>query len=102
MASFYDYIDSDQYLPGEVYRAQVSRFNTPMDRAEAMQKLRMNKMDFKPDDMSGTTLGGEAFATFAGLQSPNAFFSTVTPGIFPKGLMNNRIPGLNFEGFLGV
>ena len=46
MLSFYDYIDSGNYLPGDVYRAQVSRYRTPMDRSDALQQLQMNQMDF--------------------------------------------------------
>ena len=102
MASFYDYIDSGDYLPGDVYRSQVSRYRTPMDRAEALQLIRMNQMDFDLDDKQGF-MSGPSFATFATLSNnPNALFTAKAGPNLPKGLMNNRIPGFNFGGFLGV
>ena len=102
MSSYYDYIDSGDYLPGDVYRAQVSRYRTPMDRSDALQQLQMNQMDFDLDDKQGF-MSGESFATFAALNNnPNALFAAKVGQTFPKGLMNNRIPGFNFGGFLGV
>lgn len=102
MASYYDYIDSGDYLPGDVYRAQVSRYRTPMTRADALEQLRMNQMDFDLDDKQGF-MSGELFSTFAALNNnPNALFAAKVGQTFPKGLTNNRIPGFNLGGFLGV
>jgi hypothetical protein len=91
MASYYDYIDSGNYLPGDVYRAQVSRYRTPMDQADALQTLRMNQMDFDLDDNTNTGfMRGEAFGTFAALSNnPNALFASKVGQTLPKGLMNN-------------
>lgn len=104
MVSYYDYIDSGNYLPGDVYRAQVSRYRTPMDQADALQTLRMNQMDFDLDDNTNKGfMRGEAFGTFAALSNnPNALFASKVGQTLPKGLMNNTIPGFNFGGFLGV
>jgi len=103
MASFYDYIDSSaDYLPGDVYRAQVSRYGTPMRRADALQALRMDQMDFDLDNSKGL-MQGQLFGTFAALNNnPNALFAAKVGQTFPKGLMNNPIPGFNFSGSLGV
>lgn len=102
MASYYDYIDSGEYLPGDVYRAQVSSYRTPMDRSDALQQLRMNQMDFDIDDKQDF-MSGQSFANFAALSNnPNALFTAKVGQNLPKGLMNNRIPGFNFGGFLGV
>ena len=98
MASFYDYIDSSaDYLPGDLYRSQVSRY-----RADALQALRMDQMDFDLDNSKGL-MQGELFGTFAALNNnPNALFAAKVGQTFPKGLMNNPIPGFNFSGSLGV
>ena len=103
MLCFDDYIDSGNYLPGDVYRAQVSRYRTPMDRSDALQQLQMNQMDFDLDDNTNKGfMRGEAFGTFAALSNnPNALFAAKV-GQTVKGLMNNNIPGFNFGGFLGV
>ena len=104
MASFYDYIDSAaDYLPGDIYRAQVSRYRTPMDRSEALQTLRMDQMDFDLDNSNKGLMEGETFGNFAALSNnPNSLFAAKVSQTLPRGLMNNKIPGFNFSGFLGV
>jgi hypothetical protein len=103
MARFFNYIDSsDDYLPGDIAQAQVSRFKTAMDRADALSLLRMSQMDFKPDNMGSTTMGGEAFAAFANLQKPTTFFNSGSSRLIPAGLQNLGIPGISFGNFIGV
>ena len=103
MARFFDYIDSSaDYLPGDIAQASVSRFKTAMDRADALSLLRMNQMDFKPDNMGSTNMGGEAFAAFANLQKPSTFFNSGTNQLLPSGLRNIGIPGISFSNFIGV
>lgn len=103
MARYFDYIDSSaDYLPGDIAQAQVSRYGTAMDRADAMSLLLMNQMEFKPDNMGSTTMGGEAFAAFANLQQPTTFFNSGSSRLIPAGLQNLGIPGISFGNFTGV
>jgi hypothetical protein len=97
MSRYAKYVDSGNYLPGEIRRASVSRYDMdPLDAAEAMRKLQWD--DFKLADDVKAPMDTTAFKTYLSIQAdPSMLFRAGVASTFPKQLTKMNIPGV-FSG----
>jgi len=78
LREFSDYVDSGQYLPGELARMNLTAYN-PYDPQNVTETIAKSRFKFRPE----TSNTGKSFQDFFNIQmNPSALFNTATaPGM---------------------